>query len=513
MGEANVKKVIGLCGKDPGSVLKCSDVLKLNGYQVETVSCSSPAGGHGLDMLIMMIDRQDNMQEALRLIWSGDHSARLPVLLLGDSAVVNGWIGSIAGTVDVLHTSWSREELLLRVRHLLDLKDRDDAIASLNMRLQEAQRMECIGSIAAGVVHEFNNLMFALLGYAEMAKAAPDDIETLRECADVALQVARRASSVASSLKAMSQQARATDSIGDLNDVLKDALRLLKRYLEEHKVEVVYAPGKLPASAFAHGQIQQVMINLIINAVQAMEGTGRSGKLIVKTWWDGKSRIAASVKDNGKGMSEDCMMNIFTPFFTTKTDRGAGTTGGSGLGLAIVKEVVKNHGGVVHVDSREGEGSVFTVYLPVLDEQSGAESPAADEEVTGTLHPCRVLVVDDEESNLRMTARILLKGGYEVLSAGSVREAMAHFWSGSLDLIVLDLVMPQVDGAQCVSVLRDDGIETPILICTGVVDSPLIKKALEAGAQEVILKPFTASELLKAVHRCVSGEGLTLSRQ
>jgi two-component system cell cycle sensor histidine kinase/response regulator CckA len=495
------KTRIALLGNADADLGKYLQILKVNGFSADVLTDRDGIADYEPDVLIFFEVKSDQAAEMARFLSGDVRFEYLPVLVVGEQSDVDEWLRSIQGRADGLLRESGRDAFLARLNLLVELAEKDKTISDMGMQLQEAQRMECIGSIAAGVVHEFNNLMFVLLGYAEISQSAPDDVVAMKECVDVSLQVAKRASSVVSSLKAMSQQVKAGGTPSDLNAVIKDALKLLKRHLEAHKVDVTTSFGELPLSTFSHGQMQQVMINLIINAVQAMEDVEGPRKLEVRTWLDGKSRIAASIRDNGKGMPEDSLDQIFKPFFTTKSndpDRGAG---GSGLGLSIVKEVVQGHGGVVQVDSEDGAGSIFKIYLPVTDEQEIelSEPGRSDDNLVATW-PARILVVDDEKSNLKMIARILLKSGYDVYSVTSVGEAMAHFWSGRLDLIVMDLVMPEVDGSQCVSILRDDGIETPILICTGVIESPLIQQALDAGAQGVILKPFTSRQLLQAVH-------------
>lgn len=499
------REVVAVLDEASGISKDYIELLKLNDYDVCVLESRDALTEVMPAVLLVFPSEGSDVRAMFKLLKGETWSEQFPLLVLGEATIIEKWLGAFSGAIDGIILPAGRDMLLNRLKILVELSRQEREIRDLHIQLQEAQRMECIGSIAAGVVHEFNNLMFALLGYAEIAKNAPDDLNALRECVDVALQVGKRASSVASSLKAMSQQVRASDSVSDLNDVIKDSLKLLKRYLEEHKVEVQMSLGKLPVSIFSHGQMQQVFINLIINAVQAMTDMRGGRKLVIKTWCDGKSRIAASVQDNGQGMSEECLEQIFTPFFTTKTSGHTEGAGGSGLGLAIVKEVVKSYGGVVHVDSKEGAGSKFTVYLKIAEDCCPApENDLPIDGMHGAMAPCKVLVVDDEQSNLKMIVRILLKSGFDVYSATSVHDAMAHFWSGDLDLIILDLVMPKVDGAQCISVLREDGIDTPVLICTGVVESPLIQQALDAGAQEVLLKPFSASELLDAIRRCLA---------
>jgi two-component system, cell cycle sensor histidine kinase and response regulator CckA len=482
------------------------DLLRMNGYEASKVNDAAALAESLPAAVVVCSSNGDEVHQIAKEVLAKESLANVPFLVIAEESVAGDWSSGLQGTVDVVTPPVGRNELLARIRLLLALRDGRQKIEELSNRLFEAQRMECVGSIASGVVHEFNNLMFVLLGFAEMAQGAPDDIATLRECADAAMLVAKRSSSVIGSFSAISKRVAATFDVGDVNEVVKDSVKLLKRYLDERRISVVTSLGDLPSAEFSHGQMQQVMINLIINAAQAMDERPMGRELTINTARGDATRILISVSDNGKGMSEECMERIFTPFFTTKKAFNGERVGGSGLGLSIVKEMVKRHSGVVHVDSKEGVGSVFTIYLPVYE---GGDIPASaeaagDNLISGARSPLKVLIVDDEQSNLSMIARILIKNGYEVYTESSVRNAMAHFWSGNLGLIILDLVMPDIDGAQCVSMLREDGIETPILVCTGVAGSPLIEKALSAGAQDVILKPFSARALLGAVEKCVS---------
>jgi CheY-like chemotaxis protein len=376
-------------------------------------------------------------------------------------------------------------------------------------QLQSAQKYECVGALAAGVAHEFNNMMCSIMGFAELALDVKNtDNETLKESAEVSYETAKRASATAACLLAFSRQVKSSKAIGDVNDAIRGALRLLQRDLEKNGIKVDLSFGALPKSLYAQGPLQQVFVNLIINAWHAMMEVSGDRALSIKSWAEGNSRIYVSVSDTGPGIHPSKHEKIFEPFYTTKTSGKPNEGKGSGLGLVIVKEVVRDHNGTVRVESDEGKGACFTVTLPVdtgeiaLNEERDSSATPADHP-TGS-RPYSILVVDDEEPSRRIINRLLQRQGHEVFTASNMAEALVLLWSQKLDLIVLDLVMPGSNGPDNVRQLRDQEIDLPILICTGNTDTTLIQRALDAGANGVVMKPFSIEEFSTHMYSCLA---------
>jgi two-component system cell cycle sensor histidine kinase/response regulator CckA len=427
-------------------------------------------------------------------------TASTPLLAIAGADYESKCLLGRDGICDFLRAPFAASDLLIRTHLLLGLRSRIREVGRLENQLAAAQRLECVGTLAAGVTHEFNNLMCAVMGFAEMARASGGtDLEALRECAEISYQTAQRAAATASNLLAFSHHAKTERMPGDLNDAIYAAIKLSRSTVAQHGVQVNFKRAQLPVCFFTFGPMQQVFMNLILNACQAME-EATSRELQVKAAADGDSRIIISVSDSGYGISPDNMESIFTPFFSTKT-QCTSERKGSGLGLSIVDQVVRDHGGTVHVASEVGRGTTFTIRLPVgVPDQYQAETsgvPASEVEQK------RVLVVDDEEGSRRVLARLLSKRGHRVFTASSMAEAFPLLLSKNPELIVLDMIMPETRGPENIRNIREQGIETPILICTGQIDGDLIEQGLKAGAGGVVTKPFSASEFLNAMDACM----------
>jgi PAS domain S-box-containing protein len=319
----------------------------------------------------------------------------------------------------------------------------------LEAQLMESQKLEAIGRLAGGVAHDFNNIMSIIMGYAEVAqeKLLPEDplageIEGIRDAAE-------RASGLTRQLLAFSRRQMLRTRVLNLNDVLKDVSSMLGRLIGEN-IELVFLPGADLGSVNADpAQIEQVMMNLAVNARDAMP---RGGKLAITTsnveLDDDYCRqhpvltpgryVMISVVETGAGMNQATAARIFEPFFTTK-----GLGKGTGLGLSIIYGIVRQSKGDIQVESQPGRGTTFRIYLPRVGEQPGA--PAAHEHALPSTPPATetVLVVEDEAALAEMICSVLESSGYTVLSAGSGEEALAleHAHRGEIQLLLTDVIL------------------------------------------------------------------------
>lgn len=434
---------------------------------------------------------------------------RSPILIVCDGDARMEWMTGVYGVIDIVRRPFSRSDVLSRCKVLLRIKTLNNQMTLLNNQLLGAQKMECVGALLAGVVHEFNNLMFSVMGFAEMARAGGGtDIDALRESADVSYEVAKRATATAASLLAFSRQATSAKADGDLNDVILAAVRLLQRNMEKGGITIDLQLGELPPTRFAFGPLQQVVLNLMINAWHAMPSGTDERKLTLTSRCEDNHRIHIDVQDTGHGIPQDKMDRIFDAFFTTKKGEAeaGGEPTGSGLGLSIVREVMQDHNGVVLVDSEVGVGTTFTLCLPVekINGDQAGTPVLFEDGKPETSRKYTVLVVDDEESSRKVLARILLKHGHAAYAASNMAEAVTLLCGRQFDLISLDMIMPDSDGPENVRRLREDGISIPILICTGHVEEPVLQQAMDAGANGLIRKPFSAPEFLARMRECVA---------
>jgi two-component system cell cycle sensor histidine kinase/response regulator CckA len=369
---------------------------------------------------------------------------------------------------------------------------------TVEQQLFESQKLEALGRLAGGIAHDFNNMLLVILGSTSLlldrkSESDPDWTE-LRAIEDAA----ERAASLTQQLLAVARRQVFTMCDVDLNETLRQMEDMLRRTVGDD-VRFVLTLGREPLVVRADAsQLHQVLLNLVINARDAMpEGgtltiTTRAGREA-----DGAETAVVEVRDTGVGMSAETLAHVFEPFFSTKG------VAGMGLGLATVYGIVTQSGGKVEAQSAPGQGAVFSVLLPRL--ATAAETPAAEETPeqvergSGT-----ILVVDDSELVLSLTSRILTGAGYKVMTAPSGEWAMsvARRHSGTIDLLLTDVMMPGMSGPQLARGLAAHRSGIRVLFMTGYQrDSVRGDLAVPPGA-EILEKPFKPAALLRAVKAC-----------
>ena len=372
----------------------------------------------------------------------------------------------------------------------------------LEDQLHQSQKLEAIGSLAGGIAHDFNNLLTAILGYTDLAMedAGPNSPvqQDLREID----RAARSAESLTRQLLIFSRKSVVRPVVLRLNDILTHFEKVLRRVVGEH-IDFRIQPGEdLGLVKADPGQIEQVLMNLAINARDAMPSGGTLTLQTASAELDeafararGGTRVgrfdALVVSDTGVGMPPEVLAKIFDPFFTTKGPKG------TGLGLATVLGIVQQAGGYVIVDSVPRRGSIFTVYLP---HTSDAREPAA----LGAAPPViggaeTVLFVEDSESIRVMAERALQRLGYQVLSARDASEALAHAERTSFDLIVTDLVMPGLSGRELAERLLASRPDLKVVYTSGFTGDAEMVRGIETGATPFVRKPYTTDVLARTV--------------
>jgi PAS domain S-box-containing protein len=390
----------------------------------------------------------------------------------------------------------------LRLRGVMvDMTSRLD----LEERLLQSQKMEAVGQLAGGVAHDFNNLLTVITGYVNLVRARVDD-ETSRSHLGEITRAAARAAELTSQLLAFSRRAPSRSELIELDDLLLGIEPMLRRLIDEDIALTIDRREPEPVQA-DRGQLEQVVVNLVVNARDAMPA---GGEIRVATGSVDLDATAAAVHglapgrystllvaDTGSGMRPETQARMFEPFFTTKA-HGKGT----GLGLATVFGIVEQTGGKILVDSTLGQGTTITVLLPASQpaEISAGESGELDEAAT-------VLVVEDEEA-LRTLARLVLQEhGYRVFDVGNGREAIdfVERHRGRLDVVLTDVVMPDVNGPELVARLEKLRPETRVLYMSGYADSRLINRGVAEGRVKILRKPFETDDLAARVAELVAG--------
>ena len=349
-------------------------------------------------------------------------------------------------------------------------------------QLRQSQKMDAIGRLAGGVAHDFNNLLLAINGYAEFLSDSLVD-ERLKGFADQIRSAGERAAALTHQLLAFSRRQVLKPRILNLNDATHEIELMLRRLIGEG-VRVDFELDKNLQSVQADpSQIGQVLLNLAVNARDAMGG---SGTLTVSTRNDGGD-VVLEVTDTGEGMDEETQNRIFEPFFTTK-DVGAGT----GLGLSTVYGIVAQSGGTIAVRSAPGRGATFSIRLPAAE---GEVPPAVEPEKAASPGAERILVVDDERVVRELLAQMLSDQGYDVSVAGSAREARAL--ESSWDLLVTDVVMPETDGVK----LAQQIDARHVLFISGYDQEALVR-----ADAFFLQKPFSRDDLARTVREMLDGE-------
>jgi two-component system, cell cycle sensor histidine kinase and response regulator CckA len=377
---------------------------------------------------------------------------------------------------------------------------------ALEVQLREAQKMEAVGRLAGGVAHDFNNLLVGILGYSELLKKKVADQSSLLRMANEINFAAMRARDLTSRLLALSHRQLLQPAVLDLNAVVRQCERLLRPIIGEDIRVVLRRDPKIGSVKADPAQLEQVILNLALNARDAMP---RGGTLSLETsniQVDAAlarqhpglipgAYVRLQVADTGHGIAPDVMPRIFEPFFTTK-ELGKG----SGLGLSTVYGVVKQSGGCVTVSSEPGNGAAFAIYLPRASELPDRKFPAPAV-VTSSAGTETILLVEDEAVVRDLVCEILRESGYNVLSAPSGPDAMKITAQHTLpiDLLITDVVMPEMSGPELVNALRRARGEMRVLYMSGYTDDAVLGRQGLPEKCAFIRKPYTPLQFLQKV--------------
>jgi PAS domain S-box-containing protein len=402
------------------------------------------------------------------------------------------------------------------IRDITERKRTEDERRKLEGRLHQARKMEAIGQLAGGIAHDFNNMLSGISGYAEVIKrrnrvrdGAVRD-EGLDKHIGVIIKAAERAGDLTTKLLAFSRQGKYEVVPIDMHETIHDVIGLLQHTIDR-RIEIrQLLKAVRPTILGDRAQIENAVLNLAMNACDAMPEGGKlsfgtdivelSPAYVESLPYDMNpgAYVLLTVSDTGTGMDSETCERIFEPFFTTKVD-GKGT----GLGLASVYGTVKSHHGAIEVHSTPGNGSVFSVYFPCGVE---AQEPIHDDEQevirkgSGT-----VLVVDDEEIVRDILSRVLEELGYRVELCGNGREALDTYRRRrtEIDLVVLDMNMPVMGGADCFRELKKLNPDVRVLMTTGYTHASMMREIRQLGAAGMILKPFKFAALADQIRRAM----------
>jgi two-component system NtrC family sensor kinase len=387
------------------------------------------------------------------------------------------------------------------VRNVSERRRLDDQSRDLYQQLLQAEKMAALGQTISGVAHELNNPLATILSWAErLAERTLDD--TARRGIDVILSESERAARIVRNLLTFARKRQSTRSMIDLNQVVREtlALRAYEHRLTNIDVVTALASGLAPVFADPH-QIQQVLLNLVINAEQAMLSAHGRGSLVLRTWHDvERDAVVLQVSDDGPGVPPDVKTRIFDPFFTTK-EVGKGT----GLGLTVAYAIIQEHGGSIRVDSQPDGGASFTLEFPASRVEVPAR-PRATAAVDDSVQGASVLLVEDERALATVVAEALTEAGLRVEHAGDGEEALARVRQHRYDVVICDLKMPRVDGMM---LYRAIAAATPtlarrVIFVTGDVAGADAERFLEESGCRWLTKPFRLGDLLRNVREALA---------
>jgi len=398
----------------------------------------------------------------------------------------------------ITHSIYMSEDITAR-------KKAEEEKENLQEQLFQSQKMESIGRLAGGIAHDFNNILTGIMGYAELLKMTFRDLSTLEgEAADVILKNAERATDLTKQLLGFARKGKYNPLPLNINDLIRDTVIISEKIFEKN-IKVNFDLTKNVNIIEADKiQIDQVLTNIFINAKDAMP---MGGDITVKTEnvyideefakkypeLESGKFVKISIADTGIGIPDEVRKHIFEPFFTTK-----GLGKGTGLGLATVYGIIKNHNGHVFCESEPGRGSTFTIYLPV-----------SEKEIQEVFHykdiikgKEKILLVDDEESIRNIGQKQLENLGYKIILAADGKEAVKIYKEkkGEIDLILLDIIMPESGGKETYRELKKINPDIKVIVMSGYSQDEKANEIMNDGALGFIQKPFKIHELSKIIY-------------
>jgi len=383
---------------------------------------------------------------------------------------------------------------------------------NMEAQLRQAQKMEAVGTLAGGVAHDFNNLLTTIIGNAELALMQIYKGDPLNEYIEEIKNAGNTAASLTRQLLTFSRKQMIQPKVLSINRILHDMEKMLRRLIREDIEMVLDLDSELWPVNIDPGQIEQVSMNLVVNAGDAMP---KGGKLLIETANVHLDRtyfrnhgventsgayVMLALTDNGTGMDKKTRDRIFEPFFTTK-EMGQGT----GLGLSTVYGIMKQNNGYVWVYSEPGKGTTFKVYFPKAgaDEVSDTEEQVGDDLLIGSE---TILVVEDSKTLLKITQKMLEKYGYRILTAQNGREALEVFsgHDGPIHLILTDLVMPKMGGQDLVEKIQSEKPEVKLVYMSGYTDRAISDNGMLHKDVNFIQKPFSSNDLVRKVREVLN---------
>ncbi|MDY6968091.1 MAG: response regulator [Spirochaetota bacterium] len=377
----------------------------------------------------------------------------------------------------------------------------------LQEQLVHSEKLSAVGQLAAGVAHEFNNLLTIILGHAQLSQEE-DSIDDIKESLQEIEKIARRGGEVVNNLAAFARPKEPKFKIGDITGVIDEALRLQEKQHQLENIDIEKEYFNHSNISFDWGQLQQVFLNLLINASHAIRSNG-SGKIFVSVK-DVDNNVEIRLGDTGIGMDEETRMKIFDPFFSTKGAWAKDKFGisGTGLGLSVTHTIIDQHGGTIIVESKKGEGAVFTITFPIankFEEENVPVTTIYDVDIN-EIKELRVMLVDDEEKIVNLMNSLFTRIGFNnIFVERSAKKALDLLHKFNPDIVFLDMIMPEMSGEEVFREIRVLNPQTKVVFMSGKLDFDKVKAA-EIGAYDYIQKPYNIKDILNTMQRIAREE-------
>jgi two-component system cell cycle sensor histidine kinase/response regulator CckA len=414
------------------------------------------------------------------------------------------WFDATVSPLPDERVVWVARDVTARSRAELALRESED-------QLRQVQKMEAVGQLAGGIAHDFNNLLMAIMSNAELAALELPQESPAAAHIDEIKTASRRARSLTQQLLAFSRKQMLQPKVLDLNHVVRDGEQILRRLIGETITMSVALEPSIGQVRADQGQLSQVIMNLAVNARDAMP---QGGQLHIETYnkditaadthqhrglREGKY-VVLQVRDTGTGMDERTTSRIFEPFFTTKPP-GQGT----GLGLSTAYGIIKQSGGYIAVDSAPGAGTSFTILLPRVFDAADPIAAAATPEAATSASRGTVMLVEDEAAVREATKRMLRKFGFNVIEAKHGQDALL-LWdreAAGIDVVLTDVVMPVMGGAELAKTLRERKRDLRVVFMSGYTQGTLELSSMDEAATRFLPKPFTADQLVGTLRELI----------
>ncbi len=442
-------------------------------------------------------------------VWGKEHERCNGCPLLAASEPADQEVAEVSGTIDgrtlrITHSvmSYGGKDAFLQI--IEDITETRRA----QVGIAQAQKLESIGTLASGIAHDFNNLLGIIIGNASLIERAVENHEKVLKRADIINRAAERGTSLVKQLLTFARKSEPSYSSVSINRIVNDISKLFEETFPRSMRLLCNLSEDLPMVIGDPSQIHQVMLNLIVNAKDAMKG---AGQIIISTevvttevvhrlfpTATAAEYVLVGVSDNGEGMSKEVLEHIFEPFFTTK-----GKSNGTGLGLSVVSGIMEELHGFISVQSEPRRGTDFSLYFPT--QQVASTFPTASRELDDdTLGGSEtVMIVEDEDMLNEMLTSILSSKGYNVLRTNHGRQAVETYRDNKdeISLVISDFGLPNLTGGEVLTWLKEINPDVKFILSTGYLDPEERASIIEDGAKEIILKPFKPTDLLKKVRR------------